>query len=301
MEIKYFTNKEIDKKKWDNCIANANNSLIYAYSFYLDNMAKNWDALVLNDYEAVMPLTWNKKYGIRYLYQPAFIQQLGIFSKESIAESTMRAFIDRIKIEFQFAEIFLNIADPRSFTKPCANFILPLNKAYKNIEANYKPSFIKSLKHAKKSMPLYLSPQNYMEAINTHIKEYGKRTTHVKDKDYKAFAAVCEFASAKNMLVVRKAISPDNELLAITLLLKDTNRLYNIMSVVPKQARSREANYFLYDEIIKEFSQQVNALDFEGSDISGIAEFYKKFGAIDQPYYFLRFNNLPWPLKYLKR
>ncbi|MEI9908814.1 MAG: hypothetical protein WDO71_03560 [Bacteroidota bacterium] len=23
-------------------------------------MARNWDALILNDYEAVMPLTWNK-------------------------------------------------------------------------------------------------------------------------------------------------------------------------------------------------------------------------------------------------
>jgi hypothetical protein len=263
-------------------------------------MAKNWDALVLNDYEAVLPLTWNKKYGIRYLYQPPFIQQLGIFSKEAITESLVNAFIDLIKTKFQFAEIFLNIADPRSFTKPCANFILALDKPYKNTEANYKATFIKSLKHAKKSMPLYLSTQNYMEAIDAHIKEYAKRTTHVKERDYKAFATACELASAKNMLVVRKAISPDNELLAITLLLKDTNRLYNIMSVVPKRARSREANYFLYDEIIKEFSQQVNFLDFEGSDISGIAEFYKKFGAVDQPYYFLRFNHLPWPFKYLK-
>ena len=57
--------------KWDNCITNAPNGLIYGYSFYLDHMAKQWDALVLNDYEAVMPLTWNKKYGIN-LFIPAF-------------------------------------------------------------------------------------------------------------------------------------------------------------------------------------------------------------------------------------
>ena len=31
-----------------------------------------WDALVLDDYAAVMPLTWRRKYGTRYLYQPAF-------------------------------------------------------------------------------------------------------------------------------------------------------------------------------------------------------------------------------------
>jgi len=71
-QIKHLQQKEIDKIKWDACISNAANGLIYGYSFYLDTMARHWDALVLNDYEAVMPLTWNKKYGFYYLYQPAF-------------------------------------------------------------------------------------------------------------------------------------------------------------------------------------------------------------------------------------
>ncbi|HMG83290.1 MAG TPA: hypothetical protein VK559_09675 [Ferruginibacter sp.] len=300
MDIKYYSNKDIDKKKWDDCIANAGNSLIYAYSFYLDNIAKNWDALILNDYEAVMPLTWNKKYGIKYLYQPPFTQQLGIFSKKPVTENTTQQFVALAKTTFKFAEIFLNFPDAGAATKPCANFILALDQPYKDIEANYKATFIKSLKHSKKNMPIYLDAKNYMEVIDAHIKEYSKRTPHVKEKDYAAFANICRIALSKKMLVIKKVISPHNELLAIALLLKDNNRLYNILSAVPKQARTSEANYFLYDELIKEFSGQVKALDFEGSDIRGIAEFYKKFGAVDQPYYFLRYNDLPWPLRYLK-
>ena len=54
--IQYLKNKEIDFKKYDACIAAAINSRIYAYSWYLNIVADNWDALVLNDYEAVMPL-----------------------------------------------------------------------------------------------------------------------------------------------------------------------------------------------------------------------------------------------------
>ena len=72
MPVHYITYQQIDKSKWDNCIDTAANGLVYGYSFYLDAMAKHWDALVLDDYEAVMPLTWNKKYGITYLYQPFF-------------------------------------------------------------------------------------------------------------------------------------------------------------------------------------------------------------------------------------
>ena len=85
-QIKYLQHKEIDKSKWDACISRAPNGLIYPYSFYLDAMAKHWDALVLKDYEAVMPLTWNRKYGFYYLYQPAFTASLGVFGKNLTKE-----------------------------------------------------------------------------------------------------------------------------------------------------------------------------------------------------------------------
>ena len=55
--IRYVTRAELDVQLWDNCITNASNGLIYAYSFYLDTIAKQWDALVLDDYRMVMPLT----------------------------------------------------------------------------------------------------------------------------------------------------------------------------------------------------------------------------------------------------
>src|ERR1044071_9207251 len=90
--IQYLTYKEIDKVKWDACIDNADNGLIYAYSFYLDHLALHWDALVFNDYEIVMPLTWNKKYGIYYLYQPFLTAQLGVFGK-NISEEIFSKFL----------------------------------------------------------------------------------------------------------------------------------------------------------------------------------------------------------------
>ncbi len=78
--IHYLKNSEIDFEKWDACVAQATNSLIYGYAFYLNAMSENWDALVFGNYEAVMPLVWRKKKGIKYLYQQAFTQQLCIFS-----------------------------------------------------------------------------------------------------------------------------------------------------------------------------------------------------------------------------
>jgi hypothetical protein len=53
-KITYLSSQQVDKLKWDRGIEHAGNGLIYAYSFYLDAMCDNWDALVLNDYEAVI-------------------------------------------------------------------------------------------------------------------------------------------------------------------------------------------------------------------------------------------------------
>ena len=54
--------EKIDREKWDACVSNSHNPLIYARSFYLDHISDNWSGLVLNDYEAVMPICWRKKF-----------------------------------------------------------------------------------------------------------------------------------------------------------------------------------------------------------------------------------------------
>jgi hypothetical protein len=90
----------------DRCISNARNGLIYAHSF-TDRMSKHWHALVLDDYKAVMPLTWNRKAGFYYLYQPAFTPSLGVFGNE-VDEALVREFISSIPKKFRLIEISLN-------------------------------------------------------------------------------------------------------------------------------------------------------------------------------------------------
>ncbi len=72
------------------------------------------------------------------------------------------------------------------------------------------------------------------------------------------------------------------------------------MSVTVDAGRAQRANFFLMDHLIQEFSSRNMVLDFEGSELPGIAEFYRKFGSFNQPYPFLRFNHLPFPFRYFK-
>ena len=48
--IQYVKQGEIDETKWNHCINQSLNGLIYAYSSYLNYMAGTWDAIILNVY-----------------------------------------------------------------------------------------------------------------------------------------------------------------------------------------------------------------------------------------------------------
>ena len=45
-EIRFLAHNQIDKKQWDRCVEESANGLIYAYSFYLDQMSPGWNAIV---------------------------------------------------------------------------------------------------------------------------------------------------------------------------------------------------------------------------------------------------------------
>ena len=92
-----------------------------------------------------------------------------------------------------------------------------------------------------------------------------------------------------------------HELLAIALLLKDDNRIYNLANSTTTLGRKTEANHFLIDNILKEFANTTFIFDFEGSDLAGVKIFYQKFGAVEEPYFHWHFNNLPWWIKWMKK
>ncbi|MBC7867234.1 MAG: hypothetical protein H7X88_06855, partial [Gloeobacteraceae cyanobacterium ES-bin-316] len=142
MSLQYLTYQEIDKEKWDACILESHNGRIYSSAVYLDHLADHWDALILDDYAAVMPLTWRKKWGIFYIYPPAFTQQLGISSLQIENPQMTSEFMDAVPKKFRYVEMNLNASNPvvpgNSFERK--NFLLALSPAYNQLKKAYSRS-----------------------------------------------------------------------------------------------------------------------------------------------------------------
>jgi hypothetical protein len=275
--------------------------LIYGRSFYLDAMAAGqWDALVLEDYQAVMPLTWRSKAGIRYLYQPAFTQQTGIFSRLPTTSSLVDAFLLQLGRHFRFAEIFLNYGNEHPSLQKHINFTLPLKDSYERLSGGYKENLVRNLKKPAVSALDYLKEIDFRIALQNYRQEYATRNTGTKGEDYRNFEKLCLFAQKQGMLLTRAVTDRSQQVLASALLFQDARRLFLLLFTTLAEGRRVDAGHFLIDRLVREWAATDLVLDFEGSDHPGVARFYGSFGGFDQPYFFYRHNQLPWPIRWLK-
>lgn len=300
--IKYIVHSSIDKEKWDACIGSATNSRIYGYSFYLDHMVGEWDALVLGDYEAVMPLTWKKKYGVHYLYQPFLAAQLGVFGN-NIGEQIVNDFIKTIPAKFKLIEIALNSSNfseaYRSSIYTRMNYVLDLDKPYEEISQSYRDNIKRNIRKAKQvgcSAEKGFDVEKVITLAVDQMHGYGKQSGENVDR----FRRLYHFLLQKQMAVTYGILSPHGELIASAVFLIDDKRAYYILVGNHPNGKTIGASHALIDEFIRDHAGRDMVLDFEGSDIRNLAFFYSSFGAKEEVYPFLRVNRLPVWLRWMK-
>ena len=301
--INYLSHKEIDKQKWDACVAQASNGLIYAYSFYLGAMAKHWDALVLNDYEVVMPLTWNKKYGFYYLYQPAFTASLGIFGN-NLNEILIGSFIKSIPAKFKLIEISLNqgniLGNAKLFSLLRSNYILNLNKPYEELYKAYRDSHKRNINKAWQSGCCPGKEIPLDEIINLN-KEQWNHIQGTRPEDYTHFKNLYQLLKDRGQAKSYGILDAKNKILASAVFFFSHKRAYYIMVGNHPDGKTIGASHALIDAFIKDHAHQDLILDFEGSDIRNLAFFYSSFGAMEEIYPALKINRLPWYVRLLKK
>ncbi|HQS56418.1 MAG TPA: hypothetical protein PLK14_15020 [Sediminibacterium sp.] len=200
---------------------------------------------------------------------------------------------------FNFSNHELTLSVP---TKAKTNLVLDLHQDYTTIANNYKKDLCNNLDKANKYHPVYSATNHYSIALNIYQKQYGNRFHWVSKRDYGQLARLLSFYQSKSQCLVRELKDPTTEdLLSSTILLKDEKRLYLLINVITPKGRQISSNHFLIDRIIQEFAGTNLQLDFEGSEIPGVQDFFKNFHPFNQPYFHVHYNHLRWPLRVIKK
>lgn len=299
IRVNYLQYDQVDTDKWDWCLANSSNALVYAQSWYLDKLCPGWDALVIGDYEYVMPLTFREKFGIRYLFQPLYCQQLGIFpppSKE-IADAFYKAALEH----FSFAQIHLNSRNRPTNDMPVEvryNLLLNLNEPYSDLAAKFSQHTMRKLRKASHNRLNFINGLSVKDFL-----EFKKRNTKVrlKKQDLEGLRQLLTFSLSRSLGELYGVYDRTNELCAAAFFVRHEKRVTFINAVSNDLGRELAGMYFLLDHFIRLHAGKNYILDFEGSMIDGVARMYKGFGAAPETYYYLAWNNLPFWAKWLKR
>lgn len=295
--IKYLSNSEINKDKWDDCIKNAVNGIVYANSWYLDIVADDWSALVENDYERVFPIISGNKWGIQYLYQPVFSQQLGVFSQSILTEKVVGTFLKAIPPQFKFAEINLNSYNklPAGKYKSAEwiNHELDLINAYEKTFNGFSTNLKRKIKKAEKANLTVLSNIKPEETIRIFQENKGKELNNLDEVDYQKLRRLAYMGIYKGLVHNYGVYSPLNELCAGAIFLRSKHKIIFLFSGLTAEGRDLNAMALLISSFIKDHSQHHITLDFEGSNDPQLARFYKSFGATKSTYPHLEINNLP--------
>jgi hypothetical protein len=298
--IKYLTYQEIDKGKWDECIANSFNGIIYAYSWYLDIVCGSWEALVENDYERVFPLTGGKKSGIHYLFQPFFTQQLGVFSRSKLNENIVEEFIGSIPAKYKFAEINLNTfnrIDEKKFNlKSNLTHELDLISPYNIISGKYSDNTKRNIKHALNAGLTISKKTDIDQIISIFRLNKGTEINTFKEKDYLTFKKLINLCIYKKAAHIWGVETNEKKICAGAIFVESNRKVIFLFSATTPEAKSTGAMSFLIDSFIRENAQHNLTLDFEGSNDPNLARFYKSFGAKECVYYQYRKNDLQWIL-----
>lgn len=302
MEIKYLNNNQINKDSWDSCIKKSYNNLVYGYSWYLDSLADNWDAIVVGNYDAVFPLPFRKKMGIYYLYQPFFMQQLGLFSRKSVNIS-MDEVLDAIPQKFKYWDLQTNgsFQSKKYNLKDKTTLHIDLSASYEIIKSRYSKDAIKNIRKANASNWELLTNSDIELVLNDYKKAYGELNNNILELDYDNLIQALTIATKQKMVNAYSLVDENKERMGSAIFLKSNNAIHYIIGAPTEKGRKISATHVLIDLILKENSGTNTIFDFEGSEIPSVANFYKKFGVKEYTYYKLRVNKLPFPLNLLKK
>lgn len=301
MEIKYLKHNEIDKQQWDKCIANAFNGIVYSFSWYLDIVSNQWEALVFDDYKAVMPLTCKKKYGLSYIFQPRYTQQLGVFSQGVLDQELVKAFIGAIPVKYKIVDINLNtynkLDDAKLVSNQGVTYELDLIQKYKDLGKNFNSNTQRNIKKAINNK-VQVSKHVNLKDLLILVKKTSK--IPLTFDHLNILRRLIPLTISNNLGNTYGAYNDKNELVAAAFFIRSHNKTIYLISAATQEAKELSAMFLLVDQFIKDNAERDITLDFEGSVIENIARFYRGFGASPINYNKVSINRLPWFLKFIR-
>jgi len=297
MQLRYIPHNEIDKMKWDACIKGSFNGLIWGFSWYLDIVCSNWDAMVEGDYQRVMPLPFITKYNQLQIVVPPYVKQLGVFSIDKINHRIVDAFIQSIPDKFKQISLPLNDMNKSNIEAykitQIKNYQLDLIQPYDALMDAFTPDTQQHIAKALDSNLLIkrtISTEEFITFYKSSTLRSGAKLTKANEV---VLTPLINTLTRFNLAETHGAFTETGELCGIAFFLIYLNRLSIMKLAVNEKGASLSAEYMLINDFIRSNANKNVTLDFPQNEKDKWLKFINGFGATQTITTLLNRNNLP--------
>lgn len=283
-EIRFFTHSKIDKERWNNTIANAAFPTLFADYDVLTLASPKWCALILGDYDYVMPLPARTKIGLHYIFSPFAFPRCGIFSKNPISPQLVRDFVEKIPRRFIQIDLRLNDLNSGQLIEDKAislvTYKLNLNRDYTELWNNFSTNTKRNIKTAEKLKLTLTDAVTLDEIIELFLNNRAKMTNlQQREKDYLFFQKMADLLTKRGNLQLLGVKNAQNELLAGACFVHDYDKIWFWFSGRDNAHAQSKPMFLIVNEVIKMQANSPKILDFDGSLNENVARFYSSFGS----------------------
>jgi hypothetical protein len=282
---KYFENQQIDKRRWDELIDSCEQSMVYAKSWFLDIVAPGWGAFIDDRWQWVMPVPCYRKYAIPYVLQPMFCQQLGVFGVVN-SSFQVELLISDLKKRFPFVVYQFNRFNTLKDVKVNSRttFELPLIADYQSLKQQFSDSHQKNIRRAQRFECKIVAETDTKPFISLLQQMYSRKNLDaVKEKHYKALAEIFEYGIHHTPSELIYVYNQDNQIIAGVYFLCHQQQTV-LFTARNQEGFEKKSTFLLVDDFIRRHADSAHYIDFAGSDLKGIAEFNKGWGAKEYQY-----------------
>jgi len=279
IEYKILFGNQIDKHKWDQKATQWNWN-VYSFIFYLDAVTdRQWSAIVFGDYDFIFPFYERKKWGVNYVCMPPYSQK---YQMEGFPNEIKKTIFDYFNKKYWLYDIrvdsppFTSAKNKHLLQK--TNFELPLDKDYEILQASYSNRLKRSLKNKEQ---LILVQNQLEEAIL-----FFERFSFNKNSRKETIAAISRMPRDIVKSIIAK--SNDGTTIASLIYIDFRDRIYLILPTSNEIGRKNQAMSILIDALISQHANTSSIIDFEGSSIEKIANFYRQYSPKETHYFYCR-------------
>lgn len=274
---------------------------LYGHSWYLDQTAAgDWYGMVWGDYDAVAPVCTNRKLLYSQVYRPTITQQLGIYSPTAPDRNHLAELYNELQRHRRYTYTLPDVAwRHNSNVSRRSNYTLALDQARNALEHVASKSQRQHIRQADQLLTVSVS--NDVVRHISFVRKSLEGKYQMRRAEASIFEKLATYLVSHDRGYIMEAVNSAGSTVSSSLVASVDGYATLLLGGTSREGRELHARSLLvYKTIRRGIIDGLTHVDFEGSDIPGVAKFFSSFGAENVPYLQVSQDRMPSLVRWLR-